>query len=70
MPVMGGREALSRIREIDLSVPVLISSGFSKEKDLEEMKKNKISGFLQKPFLINDLSLKLYESLNLTLKKD
>jgi PAS domain S-box-containing protein len=62
MPVMGGRETFLKLREIDTSVPVLISSGFSKESDLEEMKKNNISGFLQKPFLINELSIKLHES--------
>ena len=66
MPVMGGRETFSKIREFDKSVPVLISSGFSREDDLEEMKTQGLEGFLHKPFLIDQLALRLSEAV----KKD
>jgi PAS domain S-box-containing protein len=50
MPVMGGRETLEKLREIDSTIPVIISSGFSKEEDTNAMKEKGISGFLHKPF--------------------
>jgi PAS domain S-box-containing protein len=50
MPVMGGREAFGKLREIDPNIPVIISSGFSKEDDILAMKTGGVSGFLNKPF--------------------
>lgn len=50
MPVLGGRDTLHRIREIDRDVPVLICSGFSREGELAGMKDEGILGFLHKPF--------------------
>ena len=50
MPIMGGREALSKIREIDPTIPVIIASGFAKEEDLAELKHQGVNGFLDKPF--------------------
>jgi PAS domain S-box-containing protein len=63
MPVMGGNETASKLREIDPSVPILISSGFSRDKNLDEIKKNTINGFLNKPFLLNELSVKISKAL-------
>jgi PAS domain S-box-containing protein len=63
MPVMGGRETFIKIREFDKSVPVLISSGFSREDDLEEMKKQGLNGFLHKPFLLDQLASRLSDAL-------
>jgi PAS domain S-box-containing protein len=56
MPIMGGRETLTKIREIDSEIPVVISSGFSKEDDISAMKVQGISGFLHKPFRLADLA--------------
>ena len=50
MPVMNGRDALKKIREMDDDVPVIISSGFTLEEDMEEIKAFKINGILQKPY--------------------
>jgi signal transduction histidine kinase/ActR/RegA family two-component response regulator len=50
MPHRGGRETFTKIREIDPNIPVILSSGFSKEEDLQAMREKGISGFLQKPF--------------------
>jgi len=56
MPIMGGREAFAKLREIDPTIPIVLSSGFSKEGDLEAMSAQGISGFLQKPFRRDELA--------------
>ncbi len=50
MPVMGGRDAFKRIREIDAGVPVIICSGFSKEDDLVALRELSPAAFVNKPF--------------------
>jgi len=50
MPVMGGRETFTKLREIDPAIPVIIASGFAKEEDLTALKKDGVIGFLNKPF--------------------
>lgn len=50
MPVMGGRETFGKLREINGDIPIIISSGFAKEKDLAELEKQNVSAFLHKPF--------------------
>lgn len=50
MPVMGGREAFHRLREIRSDIPIVIASGFAKEEDMAELKKLGANGFLNKPF--------------------
>ncbi|MGL1893616.1 MAG: response regulator [Spirochaetaceae bacterium] len=50
MPVMGGRQAFTLIREIDPKIPVIISSGFAKDSEMEELKKHGVSGYIHKPF--------------------
>jgi len=56
MPVMGGAEAVKKIREIDSNVPIIIASGFSKEKDIESLNEQNISGFIQKPFRVAEIN--------------
>jgi PAS domain S-box-containing protein len=55
MPVMGGKEALKKLREINPDCRVIISSGFSKEDEMSDISSG-VSGFLPKPFRINELS--------------
>ena len=50
MPVMGGREAFSRIREMDEEVPIIITSGFSRENNTFLTQQKGVTGFLKKPF--------------------
>jgi len=50
MPVMGGRETFTKLREIDPTIPVIIASGFAKEEDMAALKKEGVNGFLNKPF--------------------
>lgn len=50
MPVMGGKETLMSIHSIDPSLPVIISSSFSRGEDHETLSRLGASGFLRKPF--------------------
>jgi PAS domain S-box-containing protein len=54
MPRLSGREALIRIRRMDASVPVVVSSGYSAER-LTEAEQAQVHGFLGKPFRERDL---------------
>jgi len=65
MPVMSGRQAFSLMQAVDPGVPILLSSGFSKEEDLAEMTRAGLAGFLRKPYRINDLSLAVAQFLRL-----
>lgn len=56
MPVMGGRQTFEKLRELAPSLPVIISSGFSKEEDLAILKDQSIAGFLRKPFRRTELA--------------
>jgi len=61
MPGMGGGEAYARLREIDSSVKVLLSSGYSMDGQAAEILTHGCDGFIQKPFKLNDLSNNLRE---------
>jgi len=55
MPVMGGGEAFEAIRAIRPHVPILIMSGYSDEQVSVALSQGKYSGFLNKPFHLEDL---------------
>ncbi|MDD5350661.1 MAG: ATP-binding protein [Chthoniobacteraceae bacterium] len=57
MPLMGGMEALERIRAIRPDVPVLFMSGYMREGELRNL--DRATDFLQKPFKMEDLQEKL-----------
>ncbi len=59
MPVMGGEEALNRIRQVRADVPVLLSSGFSEEEAIRQFGACGVSGFLQKPYTATALARKM-----------
>jgi len=50
MPIMNGREAFYKFKEIDASCKVIISSGFTRDENLDELKQSGLSGFIKKPF--------------------
>jgi len=56
MPVKGGRETFEDIRRIDKDIPVVISSGFTRENDMPVLNEHGISGFLNKPFRKSELA--------------
>jgi len=56
---MGGKEAFEKIREIDPSVKVVISSGYTNDPMMTDYAKFGFSGILAKPYRINDIKVLL-----------
>jgi CheY-like chemotaxis protein len=54
MPVMGGKETLHAIRQLDRHVPVILSSGYS-ESELSTELQDEGTSFLQKPYNMDRL---------------
>jgi two-component system, cell cycle sensor histidine kinase and response regulator CckA len=50
MPDMNGTETFHRLRELDPSVKVILSSGYSRDDQIEELLRCGAVGFVQKPF--------------------
>ena len=63
MPYNGGN-AFFQLKKISANVKVLIASGYAKDERIEEMMEQGCSGFIQKPFSIDALSLKIMSILN------
>jgi len=51
MPGMNGREVYSKLRDIDPKIPVIMTSGFTNEKNIPEG----VACFLKKPYNLNEL---------------
>ncbi len=63
MPDMGGMETFDRIREINPVIPVILSSGYSINGQAMEIMRKGCNGFIQKPFSISELSMKIQQFL-------
>jgi signal transduction histidine kinase len=59
MPQMGGGEVFDRMREMDPHANVLLASGYSLEGKADKIMARGCNGFIQKPFDISELSVKL-----------
>lgn len=55
MPEMNGTEAFYTIKEIDPDATIFIASGYTKDEKLDELDKHGLSGFIHKPFKLNEL---------------
>ncbi len=64
MPNMNGKETFAKLKEIEPTVKVLFSSGYSKEKYIEEVEQGGAVGFLNKPYGVEDLSKAIKEILS------
>ncbi len=64
MPDMGGGETYDRLKEINPSVKVLLSSGYSIDGQATEILERGCDGFIQKPFSLGSLSHKIREVLD------
>nr|WP_255526134.1 MULTISPECIES: ATP-binding protein [unclassified Oceanispirochaeta] len=64
MPRMNGKDLFYKIREINPTCLFVISSGFTKDENLSEMRADGLSGFIQKPFLTEELGKLLDEILH------
>ncbi|MEK6777929.1 MAG: response regulator [bacterium] len=56
MPGMSGEETFQRLREINPHVRVLLSSGYSREGKAKNLIDQGIQGFIQKPFVMQELA--------------
>jgi CheY-like chemotaxis protein len=63
MPGMGGGVTFERLKQIDGRVKVILSSGYSINGQAKDIMDRGCSGFIQKPFAMEELSLKVREVL-------
>ena len=61
MPGMNGNEAYKVLKDINPDVPIILSSGYSADGQAREMMDTGVSAFLQKPYLMQDLSFTIRE---------
>jgi CheY-like chemotaxis protein len=64
MPGMGGGVTFERLKQIDGRVKVILSSGYSINGQAKDIMDRGCSGFIQKPFAMEELSLKVREVLD------
>ncbi len=63
MPNLGGRDTYLAMRKIDPDVRALLSSGYSIDGEAQKILDEGVSGFLQKPFRLDELAGKIGEVL-------
>ncbi|MFH1102851.1 MAG: PAS domain S-box protein [Pseudomonadota bacterium] len=61
MPQMGGEDVFDQLKEMNPSIRVLLSSGYSLNDQAKRILDRGCDGFIQKPFTIDELSRKLIE---------
>ncbi|MBI4535823.1 MAG: response regulator, partial [Ignavibacteriae bacterium] len=64
MPLLGGRETFRQLKRINPSLPIIIVTGHGKGVVDREEFSSEISGFLQKPFQLEDLATKVRQVLD------
>ncbi|MDY6790886.1 MAG: response regulator [Thermodesulfobacteriota bacterium] len=64
MPNMSGGDTFDRLKQINPAIKVLLSSGYSISGQATEILERGCNGFIQKPFDIKQLSMKLSEILD------
>ncbi len=64
MPVMNGFDCFRGIKEINPNARVLLSSGYTRDENVEQMFAEGLSGFIRKPFRMGELSHKISDSLH------
>ncbi len=55
MPRMGGEEAFAALREINPSIPIILSSGYDEHTATSRLVDRSLTGFIQKPYAIKQL---------------
>ena len=59
MPDMGGRDTFNALLGVNPGVKVLLSSGYSMDRQAEEIMAKGCKGFIQKPFTMGELSQRI-----------
>ncbi|NUO50903.1 MAG: response regulator [Polyangiaceae bacterium] len=55
MPGKGGVDTLRALRDLDATVPIVLTSGYNEQDALQDLVGRRVAGFLQKPFSLGDL---------------
>ncbi len=55
MPQLDGREVFRRIREINPRAKIIVSSGYSHDRDADDLLEQGAAGFVQKPYRMTEL---------------
>ncbi|HAS53573.1 MAG TPA: hybrid sensor histidine kinase/response regulator, partial [Nitrospiraceae bacterium] len=63
MPEMDGREVFRSIRELDPAAKIIVSSGYSHDRDADYLLEQGAAGFVQKPYRMVELANALSEVL-------
>ena len=63
MPLMGGREAYQKLKDINPDIRVLVSSGYILDGEVQEILNMGAQGFIQKPYKMDDIGAKIHELL-------
>lgn len=63
MPEMNGRDCFFALHNINPQQKIIISSGFTRDKDLEEMRVVGLCDFIRKPFRLYDLSNAVHKAI-------
>jgi len=64
MPEISGKEVYIKLKNIDPSVRVLLSSGFRHDKRIKEIMDLGVQGFIQKPYSLDTLGRAMYNIFN------
>lgn len=64
MPDMSGAETLARLQKIKKDVKVLLSTGYGLNDQAAEMMSRGCAGFMDKPYRIGDLRMKIHSMLH------
>ncbi len=64
MPVMGGSETFDKLKSMQPTLKVLLSSGYAVDGQASDILKRGCNGFIQKPFNLEQLSRKTSEALH------
>jgi PAS domain S-box-containing protein len=65
MPRMGGHECINRLKKINPSACILVSSGYNLMSDTQNIITKGIAGFIQKPYMPQELATIISEALAL-----
>lgn len=63
MPVMGGEEALKRLKQIAPSLPVILSSGYDPSQVMSSLRNLEIAAFLRKPATVSEMLITLKKAI-------
>ena len=66
MPVMDGREMFRELKELSPDVKALLSTGFTLEGQVQELMDEGVTGFIQKPFRMEEIDAAIRDLLSLT----